>query len=57
MCPYMRYEGSKFPICKPTQDLCLLCVMGNSKLFNNLEVIRKRGNVALQEIYEGKDVE
>lgn len=37
MCPYMIcFEGS-VPKCESSNDICTLCVLGDKKIFNDIE--------------------
>lgn len=37
MCPYMTYFEGKLPVCEPKKNLCTMCVVGNQKIFNEIE--------------------
>lgn len=37
MCPYMRVEENKLPLCEPKNEICTMCVMGNMKTFEEIE--------------------
>lgn len=37
MCPYIKYNEKQQMICEPKGDTCLLCVLGNSQRYNEIE--------------------
>lgn len=42
MCPYLKIDEKENMICEPKKDICLLCVLGNSKRYEEIE--KERGN-------------
>lgn len=55
-CPYQRTDKN-LPYCAPMDTLCMLCVKGNSRLFNELEAMRKNGSREVEKYYYGEDIE
>lgn len=37
MCPYMIVKERGLPICEPKNILCTMCVIGNMKIFKEIE--------------------
>lgn len=44
MCPYMIYFKGEKPVCEPKNNLCTLCILGNKKIFNEIETDKKEMN-------------
>lgn len=44
MCPYAVYNEKKQMICEPKGDLCLMCVLGNSRRYNEIEEERRENS-------------
>lgn len=42
MCEYVRFNDKNIPICKYNNELCTLCVMGNSKRYNEINKKEKK---------------
>ena len=37
MCEYVRFNDKELPICTYNNELCTLCVLGNSKTYNEIK--------------------
>ena len=37
MCEYVRFNDKEIPICTYTNEICTLCVLGNSKTYNEIK--------------------
>ena len=44
MCEYSKYNEKGQLICEPKGDLCLMCVLRNSKRYNEIEDERRKNN-------------
>ena len=44
MCEYMMLKNG-IPCCEPKKDLCLMCVLGNSKIYKQ---IKEEGETGVQ---------
>lgn len=58
-CPYQRTDKNlsykNLPYCAPMDTICVLCIKGNSRLFNELEAMRKNGNREVEKYYYGEE--
>lgn len=48
MCPYMEWFENKPPKCKPKNDLCMMCIIGNRKRLEEIENENSRNSKVKQ---------
>ena len=48
MCEYARFNDNGLPICLINKELCTLCVIGNSKTYNEIKEKENKYEVSVQ---------